>query len=163
MNPGPRLDRYEIVDKIGEGGMGAVYRARDTSLDREVAAKVLPPSFTADEVGVVNVATGERVDFRILVEYSPESPNVAYGRGRWMPGDKAIAFIGVGSDAQPNVWIQDFIPGQDTTATRRPPEGMAAAGIIESFGVSPDGTRFALSTIQITHVLKRAEGLGPLR
>lgn len=48
MNPGTRLDQYEIADKIGEGGMGAVYRARDTSLDRDVAVKVLPPSFTAD-------------------------------------------------------------------------------------------------------------------
>src|SRR6185369_8339999 len=40
---GRKLGHYEILSKIGEGGMGEVYRARDTRLDRVVAVKVLPP------------------------------------------------------------------------------------------------------------------------
>ena len=46
--PGTRLGPYEIVSLLGEGGMGQVYRARDTKLNREVALKILPEAFTLD-------------------------------------------------------------------------------------------------------------------
>ncbi len=42
LTPGMRLGPYEIVSAIGAGGMGEVYRARDSKLDRQVAIKVLP-------------------------------------------------------------------------------------------------------------------------
>lgn len=45
---GTRLGPFELVDLIGEGGMGAVYRARDTRLQRDVAIKILPAAFATD-------------------------------------------------------------------------------------------------------------------
>ena len=48
LTPGTRLGPYEVTAPIGEGGMGQVYRARDTKLDRDVALKVLPDSFVHD-------------------------------------------------------------------------------------------------------------------
>jgi len=46
---GTRLDRYEILSLLGKGGMGEVYLARDTRLDRQIALKLLPARFTQDE------------------------------------------------------------------------------------------------------------------
>lgn len=49
LSAGTRLGRYEIRAKIGEGGMGEVYRALDTELDRVVAIKILPEKLAADQ------------------------------------------------------------------------------------------------------------------
>jgi serine/threonine-protein kinase len=48
LSSGSRLGAYEIISSLGAGGMGEVYRARDTKLGREVALKILPASFTND-------------------------------------------------------------------------------------------------------------------
>ena len=45
MTTGTKLGPYEIIAPIGAGGMGEVYRARDTKLKRDVALKVLPEAF----------------------------------------------------------------------------------------------------------------------
>ena len=45
LDPGTRLGHYEVVSSIGAGGMGEIYRARDTKLERDVAIKVLPEAF----------------------------------------------------------------------------------------------------------------------
>ena len=48
MQPGTRLGPYEILSALGAGGMGEVYRARDTRLNRDVAIKILPEAFVRD-------------------------------------------------------------------------------------------------------------------
>ena len=68
---GTRLDHYEILEEVGRGGMGVVYRARDTKLRRDVAIKVLPEALVKDRE---RLARFER-EARVLAALS--HPNVA--------------------------------------------------------------------------------------
>ncbi len=71
VSPGSRIGPYEITAKLGQGGMGEVWRARDTKLGREVAIKILPPAFTQD---ADRLARFER-EARVLA--SLNHPNIA--------------------------------------------------------------------------------------
>src|SRR5215468_6556158 len=71
LDPGTRLGPYEIVAPLGEGGMGAVYRATDTKLRRDVAIKVLPEVFAQD------AARMQRFEREAQVLASLNHPNIA--------------------------------------------------------------------------------------
>ena len=58
LSAGSRLGPYVIEAALGAGGMGEVYLARDTRLDRKVAVKVLPPRFALDDARVEAVRSG---------------------------------------------------------------------------------------------------------
>jgi serine/threonine protein kinase len=73
LGPGTRLGPYEIVSALGAGGMGEVYRARDTKLDRDVAIKVLPASVAGD---------AER-----LARFQREAEVLAWPRCGWSHAD----------------------------------------------------------------------------
>ena len=72
---GVRLGPYEIVAPLGAGGMGEVYRARDTKLGRDVAIKVLPTSFAADPE---RLARFER-EARLLASLNHPNIGAIYG------------------------------------------------------------------------------------
>src|ERR1700741_3957809 len=72
---GTRLGPYEIVAAIGAGGMGEVYRARDTKLNRDVALKVLPDAVAADAERLARV----RREAHLLA--SLNHPNIAHIHG----------------------------------------------------------------------------------
>jgi serine/threonine protein kinase len=62
--PSTRLGPYEILSAIGAGGMGEVYRARDTTLERDVAIKVLPDAFAHDAERMARFAPKPLFDAR---------------------------------------------------------------------------------------------------
>jgi serine/threonine-protein kinase len=71
MSPQQLIAHYRITDKLGEGGMGEVWRASDTKLNRDVAIKVLPPSLAADP------ARMQRFEREAQVLASLNHPNIA--------------------------------------------------------------------------------------
>src|SRR5262252_2035388 len=72
MSPQQSIAHYRITSKLGEGGMGEVWRARDTKLDRDVAIKILPAAFASD--------LGRMARFRREAEVlaSLNHPNIAH-------------------------------------------------------------------------------------
>ncbi len=61
LSAGTRLGPYEILSPLGTGGMGEVYRARDTRLHRDVAVKILPAELSSDAVRLKRFETEARV------------------------------------------------------------------------------------------------------
>ncbi len=59
LSPGTTLGPYQVTAKIGEGGMGEVWRATETQLNRDVALKTLPEAFATDSYGPIH---SQRVD-----------------------------------------------------------------------------------------------------
>jgi serine/threonine-protein kinase len=75
LQPGTRIEQYEVIGLIGRGGMGEVYRARDTRLQREVALKVLPALFAHDDHRLARF----RREARVLALLSHPGIGAIYG------------------------------------------------------------------------------------
>jgi serine/threonine-protein kinase len=84
--PGTRLGAYEILSLLGSGGMGEVYRARDTKLNRDIALKILPEVFTVDSERVA------RFHREAQLLASLNHPNIATIHG-WEESDGIRALI----------------------------------------------------------------------
>jgi serine/threonine-protein kinase len=104
---GQRLGPYEVLDKLGEGGMGEVYRARDTKLHRDVAIKTLPASFASDPE---RLARFER-EAQVLAALN--HPNIAHIHGlEEVPeGERSAAYSGFGRGI-----VMELVDGDDLSA-----------------------------------------------
>jgi len=107
---GARIGRYEVLAKVGEGGMGEVYRARDTKLHRDVAIKVLPALFGRDPE---RLARFER-EARTLAALN--HPHVAQVYG--------VEELPAESGAPSAALVMEFVDGEDLA------ERIARAGAI---------------------------------
>ena len=134
----------EGIWKANADGSGAVLLARGLTLQLpEVSPDGRLVAFRAGfgpgprAVRVVRLADGAEV-FSVPLDVTDIVTGVEAGRARWMP-DGRIAFLGVDEHGIAGVYVQDVVPGSDTTASRRKLAGFDPAAPAESFGVSPDG------------------------
>jgi Tol biopolymer transport system component len=108
-------------------------------------------------IKVVDITSGEVVPFEIELTLTQRNQDVVYGRARWTPAGRQIVYVGQGSDGSSGIYVQDFVPGQDTRASRRPVAGFSKQYSSESLGVAPDGKSFVVSTIYNRQTLQMAD------
>jgi Tol biopolymer transport system component len=111
LTPGTRLGVYEIAASIGAGGMGQVFRARDTTLHRDVALKVLPDSVAGDPERLARL-TREAQTLASL-----NHPNIAaiYGLEEGPPegGPHAASGVGAGFSRPVRALVMELVEGED--------------------------------------------------
>jgi eukaryotic-like serine/threonine-protein kinase len=122
-----------------------------------------PPFMT---LYVLRLADGSPVPFQIRFADSRTRNETGFirGRPRWMPDGRAIAFLDLDAHGRPGIYVQDFVPGADTRATRRALAGFEPDALAESFGLSPDGTRLTMTLRERTsHIVmvRGVEGVDP--
>ena len=90
---GQTIGAYQVLAKLGEGGMGELYRARDTTLDRDVAIKVLPTALARDPDRVVRFAR----EAKVLA--SLNHPNIAQ-------------IYGIEESSEGRALVMELVPGE---------------------------------------------------
>ena len=103
--PGSRLGPYEIISALGAGGMGEVYRARDTKLNRDVAIKVLLPVVANDSDRLA------RFSREAQVLASLNHPNIAH-------------IHGLEDSSDVRALVMEFVEGPTLAERLRRPEGL---------------------------------------
>ena len=144
---GTRLGPYEVLGAIGAGGMGEVYRARDTRLDRVVAIKILPDDYAGDS------DRRQRFEREARAVAAFSHPNVC-------------AIFDVGHETNVTYLVMEYLDGETLAArlargSARTPSGSRTAGSAETApSVTPTpgiGPNQASATAAVSHALPSAE------
>ena len=130
----------------------------EISPDGRYVAYLESPLTRGSVVRVVSLPDGAPVPFEIRIS-RPKDTVVTLGRLRWMPDGRAIAFIGQDENGVTGVFVQDFVPGKDTSATLRKLGGFDPEAPTESFAISPDGSRMVVTRWEQLFGIMMAEGL----
>lgn len=164
---------YSYANQAGEFSIGKIRQdgseatrlvaggdQSEVSPDGEYVAQPLHGQYAAQPflrgLRVVRLADGVVEPFRVQ----------RAGRCRWMPDGRAIAFTGIDEKGVQGVFVQDFVPGQDTRKTRRRLGGFDPDLQTESFGISPDGSRMTFASSELISslmVADRVPGVSPPR
>jgi len=176
-NPTATPDGVWIVYGSGNPAHAGVWKIRPdgSQARRLVAGTIVIPEVSPDgryvayvinrrtplaTVRVATVADGRDIPFAIRVGSQGRGGSIfTAGRSRWIPDGKTIAFTGQDQAGLFGVFVQDFVPGEDTTHTRRALVGFDRETAAESFGISPDGSRVTLAGWEQLFSIMVAEGV----
>jgi Tol biopolymer transport system component len=112
------------------------------------------------EIHIARVADGQQAIPPIPMDAGSRlTATISLGRGRWRPTGGAFVFVGIDEHGRSALFEQTFVPGQDTTATRRMLKKSDESLSVESFGISPDGKRVTISYVEDQYSIMRLEGL----
>ena len=108
LTPGTRLGVYEVTAQIGAGGMGEVYKARDTRLDRTVAIKILPEALAADP------QFRDRFDREARTISQLDHPHICalYDVGEQTPSTPSTGSGQAGSGQAVRYLVMPYLPGE---------------------------------------------------
>lgn len=117
------------------------------------------PSATATGQATIRVIAID--DAREVFEIDIESdfPANNLGRHRWLPDGSGIAFWSADEDGNFGVFVQDFVPGRDTSVSRRKLGGFDNDFQAESFGIAPDGSAMTVSVTADEYSIAMADGI----
>jgi serine/threonine protein kinase len=104
---------------------------------------------------VVEINSGTSVLFEITVS----NRDRVGGRMRWMPDGKSIVFVDEDKNGKWGLFAQDFIPGKDTSSSRISIGGFEIDRKIDTFTISPDGSRIVLAEVEVLSSLILAQGI----
>ena len=113
-------------------------------------------------IHATNIETGNPIPFEVkAVRRAKGQITLAgsTGRCRWMPDGKSLAYIDSNEKGNLGIFVQDFIPGKDTFATRRAIAGFDTDKETETFAISPDGKFITLSELELPSSLVRVENV----
>ena len=180
-NPTMSRDGQWIVYSSGHAGHPGIRRIHpDGTGDEELApGNYVQPDVSPDgrfalfvatdnarlvnTITVLDLETLERTPFEVQIQHGLRSPNVTYGRGRWLPDGSAIVYVGIDEDGTTGLWAQDFRTDRNTMETRRRLTGFVGGLVHESFGIAPDGRTVTLSAIDQVRTINLVDRLPALR
>lgn len=113
-------------------------------------------------IRVIRLADRKVLPFLVRVRYTSRHEDLmtgSGGRSRWMPDGRSIAFLDLNENGVQGVFVQDFDPGRDTSATRRPLTGFDFEAPTESFGISADGSRITIAGLEASSSLMIADNV----
>jgi Tol biopolymer transport system component/DNA-binding winged helix-turn-helix (wHTH) protein len=159
--------------KIRPDGTDAIQLVRGVGNNPEVspdgvfALYITNPRPDLAEIHFVRIADGTEVPGSIEC-WRRKRSDTALGRARWVPpanrgAAPAIAFIGQDENGATGVYLQDFVPSRDTSATRKPLRPFDPVAPIETMGVSPDGRTLVVSVADGTSSIMMASNVPQLK